>query len=360
MASIEYLEWIMGRPDQATYDLGSSDLRRFDPSPGQVVPDVLADLPDPDDDVTLRSQVAEIYGVDEDATLVAAGATHANFLTHVATLLAGNERGRALVERPGYEPLWRTPETLGAEIDRFDRPAEEDYRLSPDRVAEAIEPETGLVVISNRHNPSGRLADRETLREVAEVVADAGAVLLVDEVYAPYTADTADVPFGGPTAAGLPNTVVAGSLTKFHGLGGLRIGWLVGDPDVLDPAWSAMGHVPVRAAPSVALARRALANNEALARTARERIRGNHALLAEFVDRRTDLSGPVFDGSTFAFLAHDSADGNRVVEAAEDRDLLVVPGRFFDDPERFRVSLGLDPAEMETALDVLGETLDAC
>ena len=359
MASIEYLEWIIGRPDQATHDLGSSDLRRFDPAPGQVVPDVLDGLSDPDDDVTLRGQIADAYGVDEDAALVAAGATHANLLTHMATLL-DDERGRVLVERPGYEPLWRTPETLGAEIDRFDRPAEEDYRLSPDRVAEAIEPETGLVVVSNRHNPSGRLSDRRTLRAVAEVVADAGAVLLVDEVYAPYTRGPTDGPFGGPTAAGLPNTVVSGSLTKFHGLGGPRIGWLVGDPKVVDPAWSAMGHVPVRAAPSVALARRALANEGELARTARERIRANHALLSGFVDERTDLSGPVFEGSTFAFLAHDSSDGNRVVEVAEDRDLLVVPGRFFDDPGRFRVSLGHDPEKMETALDVLGETLDAC
>mgnify|MGYP000536634911 CR=1 FL=1 len=43
---------------------------------------------------------------------------------------------------------------------------------------------------------------------------------------------------------------------------------------------------------------------------------------------------------------------------AWERGLLVVPGRFFDDPERIRVSLGLPPSEMAAALDALGGVLD--
>jgi aspartate/methionine/tyrosine aminotransferase len=88
-------------------------------------------------------------------------------------------------------------------------------------------------------------------------------------------------------------------------------------------------------------------------------LRRNHRLLSEFVAAREDLSGRVFAGAPFAFLAHESADGDAVVEAARERDLLVVPGRFFEDDDRFRVSLGGDPDEMAAALDVLGEALDA-
>ena len=43
-----------------------------------------------------------------------------------------------------------------------------------------------------------------------------------------------DGPFGGVTAADLPNAVVTNSLTKFFGLGGLRYGWVVGDPSFVD------------------------------------------------------------------------------------------------------------------------------
>jgi hypothetical protein len=39
-----------------------------------------------------------------------------------------------LVEKPGYQPLTATPASLGANVDRFLRPADDDYRLLPERI----------------------------------------------------------------------------------------------------------------------------------------------------------------------------------------------------------------------------------
>lgn len=354
---VEYVEWIAGRPGRAAHDLATSDLRDGRPDPGQVVPPRLTDADDPEAAVTLAAQVAAAHGVDESRVVTTAGATHAYWLA-VAAALAGDEGERILVERPGYEPLYRTPGAHGATVARFDRPRRDDYALSPDRMDAAADEDTALVVATNRHNPSGRLADRETLAAAADAAKDAGARLLVDEVYAAYTASARDGAFGGPTAAGLDGTVTTGSLTKFHGLGGLRIGWVIADEPFLDRVEQARAHLPLQAAPCAALARRALANREPIESDARERLRSNHDLLADFVAGRDDVTGPVFDGASFGFLGYDGGDGDEVVQAARDRDLLVVPGRFFDDPDRFRVSLGGDPEEMADALAVLGETLD--
>lgn len=191
------------------------------------------------------------------------------------------------------------------------------------------------------------------------MVADAGGRLLVDEVYAPMVAEPGDGPFGGVTAAGLERTVVTGSLTKFHGLGGLRIGWLVADAEFVATAREVAYHFGALAAPSTALAERALAHRESIERQSRELLRTNHAQLSSFVDGRDDVVGEVPPDSTYAFLGHEEADGDEVVAAANDRDLVVVPGRFFDDDDRFRVSLGRDPDHVSAALSVLGEVLDA-
>lgn len=355
---IEYIHWIVGRPRQATHDLGSSDLRVERPEPGQVVPPSLEGRPDPDPAVSLEAQLAGAYGVDEDRVLATAGATHAYVLA-VAAALGGGDGDRVLVEEPGYEPLWRTPGALGGTLDRFRRSPEEGYALSPERIAGAADEETALAVATNRHNPSGHLADRGTLAAAAAAARNAGTRLIVDEVYAPYTARPGGRGFGGPTAAGLDGAVVTGSLTKFHGLGGLKVGWVVADEPFLERVGEAFAYLPVRATPSEALARRALAAGDAIATRAREQLRANHDLLVEFVADRDDLSGRTFAGSPFAFLSHEDADGDAVVDAAWERDLLVVPGRFFGDDERFRVSLGGDPDEMSDALAVLGETLDA-
>ncbi|WP_435064888.1 pyridoxal phosphate-dependent aminotransferase [Halobaculum sp. EA56] len=386
---LAYLQWIEGRPEAAEHDLGSSDLRRRrDAAPDDPVPPRLEGLAAPADDASLRERVAAEYDLDPSRVLPTAGATHGGFLA-VATaatlaverdgderdaadgsgagygdgpagVVANGSRPRALVEKPGYEPLVETPRGLGLRVRRFRRPAPES-RLDADRVRRAAADLAGPlahVTVTNRHNPTGRLETRSRLAETARAVSDLDGYLLVDEVYAPYTRDDGAGAFGGPTAAGLPSTVAVGSLTKFHGLGDLRVGWLVGPAEFVERARLVEHHVPALAGPSAALARRFFAHRDALVADARDHCRANHDLLRSFVDGRDDVSGRVDPGSPFAYLEHERADGDAVAEAAWDAGVLVVPGRFFDLDAGVRVSLGRDPAHCEAALDALGSVLD--
>lgn len=380
--SIDYLDWIRGRPSAATHDLGSSDL---DPTPRtggpDVVPPRLRGLPAADRPVA--ALVADEYGVSPDHVAVTAGATHANFLLAGAALTRARERDgtgtpRVLVESPGYEPLVRTPAALGGRVARFDRA--DGRRLTPDRVrgalagdatgaddttqtaaaASAADGAPALVTVSNRHNPTGTVADRETLAAVADAVAARDAVFHVDEVYAPYGEGGADgrTAFGGPTAAGLPNTVVTGSLTKFHGLGGVRLGWAVGPPRLIERVRQVRSYVPGVAEPSRALARRFFAARDRLVETARRHCRANAAALAEFCDERSDVTATLAPQCPFGLLAHDRVDGDELAAAADDAGVLVVPGRFFDRPAAVRVSLGRAPEDCRAALSALGGVCD--
>lgn len=356
--TVEYIEWIRGRPGAVAHDLGSSGLFAA-PSESGVVPERLRDLSHPEGGPSLRDRIAERYGVDRDGVLLAAGATTANAAAAVAAAdrNGGEDAHTGLVEKPAYEPLVDSPRLFGIDVDRFSRRPDSEYALEPQRVAGAATEDTAFVTVTNRHNPSGRLADRETLAAVAEAAAGEEAALLVDEVYAPYVLE-GDGPFGGVTAAGLPNTAITGSLTKFFGLEGLRLGWIAGDPEIVDAARSVATHFASPAEPSLALAERAFEHADDLVADGRERVAANHDLLAAFVDERDDLDGRVFPGATYAFLDPHGVDGSTVAEAALERDLLVVPGRFFEDDARIRVSLGRDPERMRAALDVLGATLD--
>jgi aspartate/methionine/tyrosine aminotransferase len=361
LPDIEYLSWFEGRPEAAMYDLGSSDLRGdrgFDPV---AVPPRVADLSDPPAGVSVETVLATEYGVHPEQVVVTAGATHANFLAVAAALdlaARADRPERVVVEVPGYEPLVKTPEMLGADVERFERPRP-DYPLDPDRMRGAAA-EAALVTVTNRHNPSGRLSDRETLDAAAAAARDAGGRLLVDEVYAPYVPEGrgSESAFGGVTAAGLDGAVVTGSLTKFFGLGDVRLGWLIADREFVAAARRAWRHVPAVAGISRAVGTRALYGAEDLTDRSRDLLRENAAALREFVDRRGDVSGTVFEGSTYAFLDVEGFDGDEVVAAAWERGVLAVPGRFFGDPRRVRVSLGRDPESTRAALASFGGVLD--
>ncbi|WP_435115466.1 pyridoxal phosphate-dependent aminotransferase [Halolamina sp. C58] len=352
-----YLEWIEGRPGAADHDLGSSDLRT-EQADGSVAPPPLSGLPDPNDPPSLSASIAAEYGVDESAVLVTAGATHANFLAAAAALsLAEGEE--VVVEEPGYDPLVHTPAGIGGTVSRFDRPARSGYPLLPSEITAALSERTALVTVTNRHNPSGRLTPREELASVAEAVGDAGSRLLVDEVYGPYTAeDDAEGAFGGVTAAGIPNTVVTGSFTKFHGLGGLQVGWLIADEPFVERAREAFMHVPAVAEPSRALARRFFAHRDELVADSRSQLRRNYELLSSFVEERSDLDGEIAAGCTFGFVEHERADGDELAAAAWNAGVLVIPGRFFDVPSGVRLSAGRSPEAVESGLETLGEVLD--
>lgn len=363
--TLPYLEWMDGRAEAAEHDFGSSDLRPA-ADDGAVVPEPLRGRSVPDD-ASLRARVAAEYDADEENVLVTAGATQANFLAAAAAIdLAptpdADRRPQVLAEKPGYQPLVVTPEAFGARVDRFLRPDEEGFPLDAERVANAVADAFALAVATNRHNPSGNRSDRETLAEAARVCADADGYLLVDEVYAPYVRDGGERAssvraFGGPTGAGLPNTVVTGSLTKFYGLGGLRVGWLIGPTELVERAREVAHHLASVAEPSRRLARRAVHDADELTASARDRLAANHELLDSFVADRDALSGRVHPGSPFALLSHARATGDEFAAAAWEEGILVVPGRFFNRPEHFRLALGRPPEEMAAGLDALSEVV---
>lgn len=369
---IRYLEWIREARPAASVDLASSGLGE---TRGGIVPDRLTGLPDPPDGVTLESQIASRYddSVSEEHVLVTAGTSHANVLV-LAALVDGTETAdpspvgispsnppTVLVERPAYEPLVGTPRGLGARVKRVDRDPEQGYPLRPEDVGAAVDESTTLAVISNRHNPSGYLLERTALEAIAEQATKAGVPLLVDEVYAPYHSAPRDGPgtaFGGPTAAGIDGAIVTTSLTKFFGFGGLRIGWVIAAGDVIDRVRTVTAHLPDVAEPSRALARRVFHNLENTIERSRERIRTNATTLSAFVADREALDGPVHDGSTFAFPRHRNAPGDRIREVAAEAGIVVVPGRFFDEPDRFRLSVSGPPGEMREAVAAFDRALD--
>jgi len=359
---ISYLEWTRQTGD-VEHNLLSTVLGGASPGEDCLFPPELQDLEDPPPDVGLVDILAEEYGMEGAEVAVTSGASHGNIL---AAMVAGNRTAghgvsdpEVLVERPGYGPMVDTPEGLGFTVRRF--PRHPGSGVDRDRLEEALSPETAMVSLTNRHNPSGHLLEREELRAIAETVTDHGAHLLVDEVYAPYVTRADERPdgaFGGPTAAGLPRTIVTQSVTKFYGYGFARVGWVVADGEFINHLDSMMLHLPTVSSLGRRVARRLLHHSDRFEHRARERLEENTAMLSSLVDGRDDLEGTVAPGSSVAFPAHKRASGDAVAEAALKGGVWVAPGSEFGDDHGFRISLGGPPDQMRRGVEAFETVLD--
>lgn len=301
----------------------------------------------------LREAIAARHGVGADRVVIANGTSMANFLAMAALITPGDE---VLVESPAYEPLVAAASFLGAAITRFERPADDGFRLDPARVAAALTPRTRLIVVTNLHNPTSAYADEATLAEVGRLAAANGARVLVDEVYldaAFAVAPRSSVHLGD-------NFVATSSLTKVYGRSGIRCGWNLASAELAETMWrlnELMGVAQPHAAERLGVI--ALANVDALAAPLRAHLDRNRAIARAFLATRPDLELRMPDAGIIAFPRWCGGDVDALNERLRrEHDTSIVPGRFFGAPEHFRFGIGGDSTMLEEGLRRLGAALD--
>ena len=170
----------------------------------------------------LRQEIATLYdGMASDDILVFAGAEEAIFCLANAALEAGDH---AIVTWPGYQSLYEVARGAGADVTLHELREDAGWAIDLDLLRRQVTPATRLIVINAPHNPTGMLPDRATYDGLVALAADAGAHLVVDEVYRFLEFDEGDrLPAG---ADALEHGVSIGVMSKSFAMAGLRIGWL--------------------------------------------------------------------------------------------------------------------------------------
>jgi aspartate/methionine/tyrosine aminotransferase len=341
-APVRYIEWALKFYGKVPLDLATSGIPHARWSE--------LDVPEPDlDDPASYARFREALAVYNDVPVAdvvpALGTSHAVFLAYAAMLSPGDE---VLVEHPGYEPLTRTAEGLGAVVRTFERRVDEGFCISPERVAAAVTPRTRVIVVTNLHNPSGVRTPDSTLLELAKIAEARGAYLLVDEVYAPFDELPDDGVFRSSARKLAPNVVAVSSLTKCYGLGMHRIGWLLGPPEVTAAAETAIvatcGHLPLSHAARGAAA---VANLGRLSRRAKSLFAGKRDIATQWAATLPNARWSAPTSGLFGLVTlADPADLRPRIESwATDHGVLVGAGSFFGVPNGFRLSWASHPRE---------------
>lgn len=300
----------------------------------------------------LRERIAARYEVAVDQVVAADGTSMANFLALAALIEPGDE---VLIEHPTYEPLIGAAGFLGARIKRFERKPADAFGLDPATIEASLTSSTSLIVITNLHNPSGALADERGLRAVQALAASVGARVLVDEVYL----DAAVPPRRSAVHLG-PEFISTNSLTKVYGLSGLRCGWIIAEAGVAERMWRLNDLFGVNQAhPAERLACIAFDRLEEVAGGTAELLQRNRRRFNDFISSRTDVHCAPAEHGITAFPRWSGGDTQRLDDHLRERyDTSVVPGRWFEMPDHFRVGFYPEADRFEEALARLGRALD--
>ncbi|MDH3933683.1 MAG: pyridoxal phosphate-dependent aminotransferase [Gammaproteobacteria bacterium] len=180
----------------------------------------------------LREKIAGFYrtrygvSIEPERVVVTPGASSALQLVLAALVDSGDT---VLLSDPGYPCNRNFVHLLNGKPVAIPVGAANDYQPLPQQVSDSWTAQARALLIASPSNPTGTLLDEQTLREYHAITDQKGGSLIVDEIYHGLTYD-------GPASTALAvsdDIFVINSFSKYFGMTGWRLGWLVAPREVV-------------------------------------------------------------------------------------------------------------------------------
>jgi len=320
-ADRDVIDLVSGGPDWEPPEALRDGLREYadgDPAAFQYPPsDGLREL---------REEIAARRGVDVDRVVITNGAGEANYLAMAAALErdAGHE---ILLTDPVYPYYPGKAQMLGADPRLV--PVADDGGLDVDAMSAAASADTAAILVNSPNNPTGAVYDADTMGAMVDLAEDHDALLISDEVYDHYD-------YSGRFESGLAfdsdHVVVTNSFSKSMAVTGLRVGYAVFPPQLVEDARTRHMLVNVTGArPSQVAVLRALQE------TGPEYYEASRDLLRERIDAFTDAldaAGAEYivpDGAFYVFARFEGFPGTlaNVERLVDEAGVACMPGDTF-------------------------------
>lgn len=282
--------------------------------------------------------VASLYKVERDNVVLTSGASQAIFLAY-SVLGAG---GKAIVPMPNYEPMFTIPRSLGMAVGSS--------------LGKPTHARGTMYGLTDPNNPTAQSLGPGLVERLHAASRKSGSSLFLNETYKEFTFPMSPVSYFQQYV----DTVTCSTMTKFYGLGRLRVGWILADKRTARRLRNAerlvSGHNPDY---SLWLARQALGKRARFAKRALKIYKENRALVAKFAEEVDDVAETRLGAAPFCLVSYkkgpDSTSFGR--ELLRKTGVLVSPGDYFGAPKAFRLCFTCDRAVLRQGLDLLAEYL---
>jgi threonine-phosphate decarboxylase len=172
----------------------------------------------------LTSELSEYHGIDRDYILVGNGSTE--FMYWIPMVFKPE---KALIVTPAFSEYEKGLAISGIEVSYFQADEENDFAVDIDSLCNRIEEGFDIVYFCNPANPTGVLTSKNDLRRVIACADETGTLIVIDEAFIDFVEDESVK----NEILVSPNLIVLRSMTKFFGIPGLRLGYLMADPSYI-------------------------------------------------------------------------------------------------------------------------------
>ena len=311
--------------------------------------------PEVNGSTVLRERIAALYPNASAANvLVTVGAAQANWMV-CSTLLKQDDE--VIVVSPGYRQVWGLAKNLGCRVKETQLRQENNWQLDLDELESLATAKTRLISIVNPNNPTGSILSGEEMKRIVQICRKTGAWLHADEVYRGTELIGGETPsFWGM----YERAICVNSMSKAYGLAGLRIGWVVASPEMVEELWRRHEYAVIAAAgPSMKLAEIALlaAKRQMLLDRQRKLSREGHAVLESWVreqESRFSVSKAVATSIAFVRYNIDVPSAELADHIRRKASVLVAPGAYLGTENHLRITVGYEPEKVRMALERIG------
>ena len=211
--------------------------------------------------------------------------------------------------------------------------AEDEFKLTPQMLEEAITPKTKVVIVPFPNNPTGAIMTREELAGIVEVLKNKDVIIISDEIYAELSYGEEHV-----SIASFPEmkdkTLVINGFSKAYAMTGWRLGYVCGHP-VLIEAMKKIHQYAIMCSPTVAqyAAIEALKNSDSsVSNMVKEYNRRRRVLVDGFRKIGLDCFEPLGAFYVFPSIKSTGMSSDEFCEKLLIQEkVLVVPGNAFGD-----------------------------
>ncbi len=187
--------------------------------------------------IELRRAIAEnlkrLYGVTYDPQeeiIATVGVSEALYLTMTAILEPGDE---VIIPTPCFVSYQAEVILAGGVPVEIPARMEDDFQVDPVRIRAAISPRTKAIFVGYPNNPTGAVASREILTEIANIAEENDLMLISDEIYDRLVYDFQHVCVPSLSEAIHKRTILLGGFSKDYAMTGWRIGYAAGPADII-------------------------------------------------------------------------------------------------------------------------------